>query len=295
MSEDLQSLNKQAITAAQQHMGKVAWLTVGLSFIVALAYISNLILFATGLIPFWMGLLIMAFLTYVSYTPLHEAAHRNINGNNENLSWLNDFCGYLMAPMIGIPYASHRLEHFAHHRYTNVADKDPDFIVSGLGNGWVCIIKTIFKFIWVQNSYFVINHWGSASNKERLIYCAEVAFSIGWRVAFIGLVAVDYTVWLIIVGYLMGGYFTAYWFAYRPHIPYKEPKRYKNTNSLIMPVWMKPLEWIWLGQNLHSIHHLFPRVPFYRYHKLHGQIEPILRAHGTPIKGLFSRKDIPEI
>ncbi|MDX1757034.1 MAG: fatty acid desaturase [Marinobacter sp.] len=59
-----------------------------------------------------------------------------------------------------------------------------------------------------------------------------------------------------------------------------------------MPRWMKPLEWFWLGQNLHSIHHLFPRVPFYRYHALHRQIEPVMRAHGTPIIGAFSRQPI---
>ena len=92
---------------------------------------------------------------------------------------------------------------------------------------------------------------------------------------------------------MLGGFFTAYWFAYRPHIPYQDPTRYRNTNSLIMPAWMKPVEWFWLGQNLHSIHHLFPRVPFYRYHALHREIEPVMRAHGTPIVGIFSRQPEP--
>jgi len=45
---------------------------------------------------------------------------------------------------------------------------------------------------------------------------------------------------------------------------------------------MKPFEWICLDQNLHSIHHPFPQVPFYRYHKFHREIEPII--------GIFSRK-----
>jgi len=59
-----------------------------------------------------------------------------------------------------------------------------------------------------------------------------------------------------------------------------------------MPRWMKPLEWFWLGQNLHSIHHLFPRVPFYKYHALHRDIEPVLQAQGTPIIGIFSREPV---
>ena len=93
-------------------------------------------------------------------------------------------------------------------------------------------------------------------------------------------------------GYLIGAFFTAYWFAYRPHHPYDNATRYQNTNSLIMPKWMKPLEWFGLGQNLHSVHHLFPRVPFYRYHALHRRIEPAMRAHGTPMIGIFNRRNV---
>jgi len=293
MSESLTQLNKQAIAAARQHMGHVAWPTVALTAFVVVLFVANLVLFAQGLIPAWLALSIMAVLTYLSYTPLHEAAHRNINGSNEGLAWLNNLCGYLVAPMIAVPYASHRLEHFTHHRYTNQPDKDPDFVISGLHKGGLNAVVAILKFLWIQNAFFVLNNWRSATLKERFIYCFEVAFSIGWRVAVILLVAQPWVALVVLGGYFLGAFFTAYWFAYRPHLPYTEPKRYKNTNSLIMPAWMKPFEWLWLGQNLHSIHHLFPRVPFYRYHALHREIEPILRAHGTPIVGIFSREAVP--
>lgn len=293
MVEDLATLNKQAIAAAQQRMGHVAWGTIALTFLVVALFITHLVLFINGLVPVWAATLIMAALTYASYTPLHEAAHGNINGKNEQLRWLNELCGYLVAPLISIPYASHRLEHFTHHRYTNQPDKDPDFIISGLGKGPISIFVTVLKFVWIQNAFFVLNHWGTSSLKEKIIYCLELSLSIGWRVAFISLVDQTGVAIVIILGYLLGGYFTAYWFAYRPHLPYQEPARYRNTNSLIVSKWMKPFEWIWLGQNLHSIHHLFPRVPFYRYHALHREIEPIMRAHGSPIIGIFSRQPIP--
>ncbi len=295
MNTDLAKLNKQAIAAAHQHMGRVAWLTVMMTVSVVVAFVAHLLLFAQGLVPVWAALPILAILTYMSYTPLHEAAHGNINGNKEGLKWLNDLCGYLVAPLIAIPYASHRHEHFTHHRYTNQPDKDPDFVVTGLGRGILSFLITIPRFIWVQNSFFVRNNWKTASFRERLVYLGELSLSLGWRVAFIALVDQPGTAGVILLGYLFGGFFTAYWFAYRPHLPYKESKRYRNTNSLIMPRWMRPFEWFWLGQNLHSIHHLFPRVPFYRYHALHREIEPILRAHGTPIVGVFSREPVPAV
>jgi hypothetical protein len=40
---------------------------------------------------------------------------------------------------------------------------------------------------------------------------------------------------------------------------------------------------IWVNQNYHSIHHLFPRVPFYRYPALFNDIERIMVAKGAPI------------
>ncbi len=292
MSEELAALNKQAIAAAKQHIGQVAWPTVALVGLVVTAFVINLGLFAAGLTPAWLATLVLAVLTYMAYTPLHEAVHGNIHGSHSRLKWLNDLCGYLVAPLIAVSYESHRVEHFTHHRYTNQADKDPDFMISGMGRGPIAALVTVIRFIALQNAFFARQSWPGSSWRTRLAYCAELLVSVGWRVAFV--VAVDQpgVVAVIVLGYLMGGFFTAYWFAYRPHIPYSEPARYRNTNSLIMPRWMKPLEWFWLGQNLHSIHHLFPRVPFYRYHTLHREIEPALRAHNTPIIGTFSRKPV---
>lgn len=292
MSADLAALNKQAIVAAKQHMNHIAWPTVALVALVLAGMGLTLGLFAAGLISAWLATPLVAALTYMSYTPLHEAAHGNIHGGRDHLKWLNDLCGYLVAPFIMVPYASHTVEHFTHHRHTNQPDKDPDYVVSSMANGPVAAFLTVFRFLWVQNSFFVHNHWAKATRRERAIYLAEVTVSLGWRAAFIALVAQPGTAVVIVLGYFFGGLFTAYWFAYRPHIPYQDPARYRNTNSLIMPRWMKPFEWFWLGQNLHSIHHLFPRVPFYRYHALHREIEPIMRAHGTPIVGIFSRRPV---
>ncbi len=290
MEHDLATLNKQAISAAQQRMGKVAWLTVALVAFVLVMFSATLWMTFNEILPLWALALIFGATTYMSYTPIHEAAHGNIHGKSENLKWLNDLCGYLCAPIMLVPYSTHTVEHFTHHRYTNQPDKDPDFVVKEMGNGLKGFLLTIFKFLWVQNTFLFKDYWAKASNKEKAIYYSEISVSIGWRVLALTLLPWDAGLTVVIGGYLIGGIFTAYWFAYRPHLPYEEPARYRNTNSLLMPKWMKPFEWFWLGQNLHSIHHLFPRVPFYRYHDLHREIEPILRAHGTPIIGIYSRE-----
>lgn len=287
MAQDLAALNQQAIAAAKTYMGHFAGGTVMLSLAVVAVFLANLGLYLQGITPLWATFLIFAVATYMSYTPLHEAAHGNIHGNHPHLKWINDACGYLCAQIIMVPYATHTVEHFTHHRFTNQSGKDPDFIVSRMGDGPVEFVQVLFRFLWVQITFLFEGYWQQASRRERLTYAAEVGVAITWRLLLLS--ALPFLVWvaLIVGAYLLGASFTVYWFAFRPHHPYTESARYKNTNSLIMPRWMRPLEWFWLGQNLHAIHHAFPKVPFYRYHALFREIEPVLRAHGAPITGIF--------
>ena len=168
MSADLAKLNKQAIAVARTHIGHVAWPTVVMVVVVLTGFLTNLALFAIGVLPAWVALLLLAALTYMSYTPLHEAAHGNIHGKQDNLEWLNKLCGFLVAPLIAVPYASHRLEHFTHHRYTNQPDKDPDYMISEIGNGVLSSFLVVLKFFWTPNTFFIKHGRISATTKERV-------------------------------------------------------------------------------------------------------------------------------
>ncbi|WP_411387243.1 fatty acid desaturase family protein [Pseudomonas sp. MPB03] len=292
MDQDLDALNKKAVATAREYTTELAWPTMALVLLVWASLIGDFYLFATGQLSLPTATLVYAVVTYMSYTPLHEAVHGNIHGAHHRLQWLNDLCGYLVAPLMMVPFSTHKVEHFTHHRFTNQPDKDPDYVVNGMSGGFLAFLACGFRFLWVQNTFLFRDYWPTAPRRVKATYIAEVLFAIGWRAALIALIEREHTWVLLVFGYLAGGYFVAYWFAYRPHVPYQESTRYRNTNSLIMPGWIKPLEWFWLGQNLHSVHHLFPRVPFYRYHALHRRIEPIMRAHGTPMIGAFSRRNV---
>lgn len=292
MEHELAALNKQAIVAARPYMGGFAWGTVALTSAMLVAYPTSLWLTATGVLPLWLGFVIIAAIMYMSYTPVHEAVHGNIHGDHARLKWVNDLCGYLCGQLILLPYSTHKVEHFTHHRFTNQAGKDPDYVVRGMGDGPVACIVAVGKMFWTQVTFLFENYWTTAPLREKAIYCAEITLALAWRAALLILLPLQTGLVLVVGAFLAAAAFTTYWFAYRPHHPYRETARYRNTNSLIMPGWMKPFEWFWLGQNLHSIHHAYPRVPFYRYHALFGEIEPILRAHGGAVIGLFDRKPI---
>ena len=295
VSHDLTALNRQAITAAKRYMGRPAGWTVVLITIVFAVYTLTLAAVVTGSLAVLPAFIMLAILTYFSYTPLHEAAHGNIHGERADLAWLNELCGYVSAQLILVPYATHRVEHFAHHRYTNQPDRDPDHVISGLSGGPLAIVKAVVGFMVSQWTYLFRDYWATAPFREKFTYFAEFSIALGWRFALLTVLPLQ--TWLIVVlaAWFFGALFTAYWFAYRPHHPYNETERYRNTSSLVVPVWMRPLEWFWLGQNLHSVHHAFPRVPFYRYRALFREVEPVLRAHGGPVIGVFSRQHLPDL
>ena len=273
-------LNKDALAISKQYSGKVAFTTIILSLLVILIYPTVLFLFANKVLTPLITILFLMGLTFASYIPMHEAVHGNIGGNNSKLKWLDKLIGYMMAPIIAIPFTSHQKEHFTHHKNTN-KDDDPDVHIKNLFRSTKDFYKSTIQVIKTQNT-FVMNNYTKA----------EILLSIGWRISFIiyaGLISVP----VILLGWFSGAFLTIYLLSYLPHKPYKNSERWKDTNIQLFPVqWFENFIF---KQNLHAIHHLFPRVPFYNYRKVFKKIEPSMRIKKTPIVRIFDHKPIKNI
>ena len=115
-------LDKNALAISKQYSGKIAITTIILALLVVLIYPTVLFLFANKFLPPLMTIFFLMGLTFASYIPMHEAVHGNIGGNNSKLKWLDKLIGYMMAPIIAIPFTSHQKEHFTHHKNTNKDD-----------------------------------------------------------------------------------------------------------------------------------------------------------------------------
>ena len=273
-------LDKDALAISKQYSGKVAFTTIILSLLVILIYPTVLFLFANKVLTPLITILFLMGLTFASYIPMHEAVHGNIGGNNSKLKWLDKLIGYMMAPIIAIPFTSHQKEHFTHHKNTN-KDDDPDVHIKNLFRSTKDFYKSTIQVIKTQNT-FVMNNYTKA----------EILLSIGWRISFMiyaGLISVP----VILLGWFSGAFLTIYLLSYLPHKPYKNSERWKDTNIQLFPVqWFENFIF---KQNLHAIHHLFPRVPFYNYRKVFEKIEPSMRIKKTPIVRIFDHKPIKNI
>jgi fatty acid desaturase len=85
--------------------------------------------------------------------------------------------------------------------------------------------------------------------------------------------------WLVPAWFAQG--FLALVFDWLPHHPHTNRERYRDTRLILVP----GLYTLLLGQNLHLIHHLFPRLPFYRYSDCYAALRELLAAKGSPTVG----------
>lgn len=251
----------------RQLSGQLAYPTIGLAVGVMLSYMSVLLAFASGYLPTFVAMLFVALLTFVSYTVMHEAVHGNISGNR-GANWLDKIIGYSMSPIMTITFTAHQKQHFAHHKNTNNSEKDPDAHIKNAFDSPKKFLASLNKLTKFQNGYV----WNLASK-------IEVAIYLGWRFLF-----VYFTGWtallVVVLGTWLGLFLTVYVLSYLPHQPYKSTETWKNTNIRLFSVpWLEKLIF---QHNLHAVHHLYPKIPFYNYRKAFKKLEPSMRGNGTP-------------
>ena len=277
-------LDKKALASASLYMGDVAWLTIVLGLVFAAAYIATVAMALTGVLSLFVAAPLVALLTYLNYTILHESVHGSISGNRRSLRWINKTMGYMAAWILMIPLTAHRQEHTAHHRHTNEEAADPDFHIGQMRNSLPCALLATVKTAISQFSFYSKNRWQNAPPRQNLVLCLEVTAALAPRLAIL---AAGYWVeflTLFVLAWLVGATVLMYLFAYIVHRPHEQVGRYTDTSTILLP---RPLHtlitWFWMFQNYHSIHHLFPRVPFYRYAELYDDIERVMEAKGAPV------------
>jgi len=274
--------DQQALAAAKANSGGIAWPTLLLGIATPAAFAALVWLAVSGALPYWLVIPVLSYLIYMLYTPLHEAVHRNVSGQQPGFGWLDDLVGTLVSLPLGISYTMHRAAHFAHHSKTNDPDHDPDMVfASGRPSE---VLAGALKIVVSEYAWYFRVAWPKASRKERLLIVMELSLILASRLIPI-LAGFPLEVLLLgIVPNMVGVVLVACGFAWLVHYPHDNKGRYQNTSTFIVDSWLNwPMTVVWLWQNYHSIHHLFPRVPFYRYHRVFGEIRAVMAARGAPI------------
>ncbi len=271
-------------------MGAVVWPTVILGLFCVASYLATVGFALSGALSLWLAVPIVAAITYASYTVAHDSVHGSISGSSGSLRWLNKLLGYMAAWILMIPLTAHRHEHMAHHRHANDPVHDPDYPVEQMRDSVVGAARAAVQITVGQFTHYYKYRWNKAPATQNLALCLEVAAAILPRVA---VMASGYWVeglLLFVVGWLIGVVILLYLFAYIVHRPHEQMGRYLDTSTILVTGPSGRLvTWLWLFQNYHAIHHLFPRVPFYHYAKIYDEIEAVMAEKGAPVYRLTLR------
>ena len=248
-------------------VGQFAWPTLILAGVVISIYSATTVMVLTEQIPLATGTLVVSCLYYMSYTVFHEAVHGSISGSNERLVWVNDVLGCVMGQILCVSYFAHKKQHLKNHTHRHEPPSEKRI-------GFFREVASVAK---LQYRDFFTDNWTQASAGDRRKVILEITLIVTVRgiliLSFAGLTAALYFTASLLLGVLI----LIVLFIWCVHPPIGETRRYQNTVTFLFP---KPLHWLitwlWLFQNYHIIHHLFPRVPFYRYREFFHEIEPEL-------------------
>jgi vanillate O-demethylase ferredoxin subunit len=254
-------------------MPTVAWPTIAILLISFAGFGMSTYAYLTGALSPFITIPLSGFFVFWSFTPLHEAVHRNLS----TISWLQDYIGTFSAQLLlpGFSTSLYRYLHVTHHSRTGQAN-DPDLKFTE-DNILMCWLYSAFlDVIWTR---FYFSVWSERPKGER------ARFSLGlvlYLTMFVVAFSSPYLVEFIIAFLLpmfFGRVLVVYLLATIQHRKGHEQRVDPIGATSVQDVdskWWQHL--FMLGQSQHLIHHMYPGVPWYKY----DPIWRVLKAKTKP-------------
>ena len=237
-----------------------------------------------GGVPLWSATLPLGLSAYAHYTLVHESVHGNVARAHP---WVHEALGWWGGLVLGLTWPVLRRTHQQHHSHTN-ASGDPDAYVHGslprvLALSVLLTAKTLLPWALLERvtpkdhpwlSYLHATRWMTPGERRAHRIVQGLTVLVVW-----GLIAAGHAgpvLALYIVPGAIGRTLLIVLFQWWPHRPFAGTSRYDATRYGYLG--SEPL---WLSQNLHLMHHLWPAVPWYRYRRLERALAPLLAERGA--------------
>lgn len=213
------------------------------------------------------------------FTLEHECTHQTPFKTTR----LNDAVGHGAGLLIGLPFTWFRYFHFAHHRFTNDPDRDPELADGGRpsnGRAWILYLGGWGYWTGVAQG-LVRNARGqfdapylpprrhAAMQREARILLAIYAAALA------SLVITPFLLWVWFLPLLLGQPFLrAYLLAEHGLCP-PVANMLENSRTTFTNRAIRRLAW---NMPYHAEHHSFPAVPFHHLPELHAELKPMLKS-----------------
>jgi len=215
---------------------------------------------------------------WCGFTVLHEASH----GNIARVRWLNALAGELAASVILCRFLGFRQIHLRHHRYTNDPQRDPDRF-TGEGPWWQRPLRLAATDL---HYYFLFDP--RALRASRGEHALSLGSAVTLAAAALSLLLTGHAVDALLVWVLplRASMFTAALIVdFLPHMRPTSVPRVDDALGHTAQVAPTPLtDALSLCHTHHLLHHLWPRVPFYRLPSAWRRHGAALRALGVTVR-----------
>ena len=235
-------------------------------------------LIATGA-PGWQALMVVqGILIIFCFTLLHETTHKTPFAS----LWLNETVMHICAFLVVLPPEWFRYFHFAHHRFTNDPERDPELgsekPLTWAGYLWRVTGVPVWRIHFGQ---MIKNALGKADESflpegrmNRVRIEAQVFIAIYLVLAIVLIAGQSWLFWCWIAPAMLGQPFLRlYLLAEHGRCPpvanMLENTRTTFTNRLV--------RWVAWNMPYHAEHHAWPTVPFHKLPELHAITKPHLK------------------
>ena len=264
---------------ARTFMGRIEWEMILIGLGQFSIWVVTWVLVVNAIIPLFVGFLIALFTACNAYLPSHAGQHGHLSGGRKNLQWLDFWVGQISVIPLAQSHDALKATHLKHHAHTNDPDNDPDFF-HGNANSWLGAVRN------VNVSY---NDDGPAMKsigkhmEEDPKFKAALEKGGAWTLLFYFVqifMAILYPLETLLLWWIPKRVATSYLgvvFSYLPHSGLGSG-RYKDTRF-----WTNKIpRFLNHSMQIHSMHHMYPRICHYDEAKAIQALKPYMIARGIP-------------
>ncbi|MFT4727797.1 MAG: beta-carotene hydroxylase [Granulosicoccus sp.] len=255
--------NKEQYFRELKQTPAMSWPALGL-LLLGLSVIGGASSMAlSGTSPMWVATIANGIGLYFLFSIMHESLHRSLSRNKNVNEILGRFSLLLLIPAAPLEIA--RWAHFQHHRFTST-DQDPDRFIHD-AKWW----QVLFR--WPNFDLYYLYSFLRKGGDQRKRHARALIFQAAFFVAVVAT--------LVYFGYGMELFFlwilasrialalVALVFVFLPHHPANiTSAESEHQATSIRQGWEWLLTPLFVFQNYHLIHHLYPTAPFYNYIKI---------------------------
>jgi omega-6 fatty acid desaturase (delta-12 desaturase) len=252
--------------------------------------------------PFWLGQALLAVFFFHNFAILHEAGHGNIHRRD----WVNILIGHYTSLFCFLPFYPWRYIHQEHHTWTGNPEKDPTMkqilrmktrkrvpiSVKVTWRSWIPFGAVLQHFVFWSYPITALREGRTKRQRNHMLtsvlFLAAGYLSIGMFLGWSNLARL----WPSLVIYLVGVELVN--FPHHLDMPTVDPQGPKQrlyvweqqatTRSCRYPGILSEL--LVLNFNLHTEHHLFPALPWFRLKQVRSMIKPVLNAKYNEVHGV---------